>query len=66
VQKWVGRRQNHLQITMGFQYKYKFGLFVIILQCNKHNRVQNDYYLKRDFSKVQYGSVNACVGQSFK
>jgi hypothetical protein len=41
---------NHLQITMGVQYKYKFGLFIIILQCNKRNGVKNDYYLKRDIS----------------
>jgi hypothetical protein len=39
--------QYHLQITMGVQYKYKFGLFIIILQYNKHRGEQNDYYLKR-------------------
>jgi hypothetical protein len=61
-----GEGQNQLQITMGFQYMYRFGLFIIILQCNICDRIRNDYYLKRDFSNVQYGSVHACVAQNFK
>jgi len=48
---------------MGSQYKYRFGLFIIILQCNKHNGVQNDYYLKR-YIAVRCGTAVVACGSA--